>query len=337
MERDKSIDIAKGIGIITVVWAHLQDACPIKEEIYLFHMPLFFILSGYFSSYKGNELINSIKKKFSSYITPYGIFFIIGLSLFILLYVLTDRSESIHIYPSIIVHPYGVVRPLWFLISIFQVSVIYILINHFFFNNKIKNLIIILLFICGALLSIFEIHLPLFIDASLSMILFFHMGHLLNKYSIFNMPTKNKTIISVIGLCFYILAIVLDQRVDIMVNNLSSNIILFILSSSGISFAIIFISQFLEKNATLSIFFSYLGKNSLSIFALHILCFEIARTIGNLPSLEDSNYMDGVYLTILGIIGSLILGYPIKKYILPFVTIKREKRKKGLLSPSKSL
>ena len=47
-QRDKSIDIAKGIGIILVVYGHL--ACPISEEIFLFHMPLFFLLSGFLSS-----------------------------------------------------------------------------------------------------------------------------------------------------------------------------------------------------------------------------------------------------------------------------------------------
>lgn len=45
-QRDISIDIAKGIGIILVVYGHL--ACPVAREIFLFHMPLFFLLSGYF-------------------------------------------------------------------------------------------------------------------------------------------------------------------------------------------------------------------------------------------------------------------------------------------------
>ena len=39
--RDRSIDIAKGIGIITVVWGHVP--CTNIQGIYLFHMPLFFL------------------------------------------------------------------------------------------------------------------------------------------------------------------------------------------------------------------------------------------------------------------------------------------------------
>lgn len=48
MYRNSAIDILKGIGIILVVIGH--SGCPIiiREFIYSFHMPLFFIASGYF-------------------------------------------------------------------------------------------------------------------------------------------------------------------------------------------------------------------------------------------------------------------------------------------------
>lgn len=39
------LDIAKGIGIITVVWAHAKG--PGSSYIYQFHMPFFFLVSGY--------------------------------------------------------------------------------------------------------------------------------------------------------------------------------------------------------------------------------------------------------------------------------------------------
>ena len=39
------IDIAKGIGIISVLMGH--NVSQLKPIIYAFHMPLFFILAGY--------------------------------------------------------------------------------------------------------------------------------------------------------------------------------------------------------------------------------------------------------------------------------------------------
>lgn len=46
--RDKSVDIAKGIGIILVVWGHTFGCCPVMKEIDFFHMPLFFFVAGFF-------------------------------------------------------------------------------------------------------------------------------------------------------------------------------------------------------------------------------------------------------------------------------------------------
>ena len=49
----ESIDIAKGIGILLVVFGHLTVGKQnVYSFIYSFHMPLFFLLSGLFSSNK---------------------------------------------------------------------------------------------------------------------------------------------------------------------------------------------------------------------------------------------------------------------------------------------
>lgn len=53
--RDKLIDIAKGVGILLVVFAHTYSGI-LSGAIYYFHMPLFFMLTGCaltYSSYKG--------------------------------------------------------------------------------------------------------------------------------------------------------------------------------------------------------------------------------------------------------------------------------------------
>lgn len=47
-KRDLTIDIAKGICIFLVVLGHCHNAGFIRHYIYLFHMPLFFFLSGMF-------------------------------------------------------------------------------------------------------------------------------------------------------------------------------------------------------------------------------------------------------------------------------------------------
>lgn len=56
MNRDRAIDIAKGIGIILMVIGHFNDLDRTTSHlIYSFHMPLFFIFSGYFLKNKTQE------------------------------------------------------------------------------------------------------------------------------------------------------------------------------------------------------------------------------------------------------------------------------------------
>lgn len=68
--RNINIDIAKGIGIMLVVIGHTDS--PLHDFIYLFHMPLFFFLSGY--AYKKIDSYNPIKvikKRFKSLYIPF--------------------------------------------------------------------------------------------------------------------------------------------------------------------------------------------------------------------------------------------------------------------------
>ena len=48
MERNRVFDIMKGVGILSVILGHMDIESYWRNVIYSFHMPLFFILAGYF-------------------------------------------------------------------------------------------------------------------------------------------------------------------------------------------------------------------------------------------------------------------------------------------------
>ncbi|MCU4674828.1 acyltransferase family protein [Catenovulum sp. 2E275] len=75
MVHTKAIDIYKAIGIALVVVGHVYQN-QLSEVIYLFHMPMFFILSGYLfnPNYGLSEYIN---KKSLSLLIPYITFLLI--------------------------------------------------------------------------------------------------------------------------------------------------------------------------------------------------------------------------------------------------------------------
>lgn len=63
------VDVARGIAMICIILGHLK-VNNIDRVVYTFHLPIFFLISGYFVSEKGT-LSEFIKKKFRTLIVPY--------------------------------------------------------------------------------------------------------------------------------------------------------------------------------------------------------------------------------------------------------------------------
>lgn len=76
MNRIVYFDIAKGIGILAVLVGHSQVSSALNDLIYSFHMPLFFIVSGYFISSNFQTPRTFIAKKakyFKYYVISWGL------------------------------------------------------------------------------------------------------------------------------------------------------------------------------------------------------------------------------------------------------------------------
>ena len=125
-KRIDFIDIYKGIGIFLMILGHINLTSKIDYFIGAFHMPMFFLISGFL--FKGENNVNLyqyIKKKFNNLIIPYfsfGLFYyiiyaIINLPKFSfqpLLQLVTDNTN----------YPIG--GAIWFLTALFICDIIYI-------------------------------------------------------------------------------------------------------------------------------------------------------------------------------------------------------------------
>lgn len=73
MQRELKYDIAKGIAIILVIVGHGHCISHLTLSfIYSFHMPLFFIIAGYFYHERGIK--DSVRKDFRRLMIPYFVF-----------------------------------------------------------------------------------------------------------------------------------------------------------------------------------------------------------------------------------------------------------------------
>jgi fucose 4-O-acetylase-like acetyltransferase len=90
------IDMAKGYGILFVIFAHLGVRY-IGSWIYTFHMPLFFFLSGYVFSTK-YDFKTFVKRRYESIIIPY---FSLGIVLVAFLIIQQCYQGNFDIYTSV--------------------------------------------------------------------------------------------------------------------------------------------------------------------------------------------------------------------------------------------
>ena len=70
--RVRSIDIARGIAMIAIVLGHLGNR-QINRVVFTFHVPIFFLISGYCTRVDGVGLTAFIRKKARTLLVPYAV------------------------------------------------------------------------------------------------------------------------------------------------------------------------------------------------------------------------------------------------------------------------
>lgn len=119
------LDAAKAIGIFLVVLGHVPSVYNYRWVIYLFHMPLFFMLSGYLFKFVSPK--EELKRSFKSLLVPYFIYSSVLLVLWtwqkgkidlgLIGLVITGNLNSI-------ANKATSIMPLWFLLSLFSMRMI---------------------------------------------------------------------------------------------------------------------------------------------------------------------------------------------------------------------
>ena len=127
------IDIAKGLGILVVVWAHIMITGWTHQLFYAFHMPLFFFLSGMlFQKEKYRSFGRFVTKRAKRLLVPYVIYSVVTWVFWaVFRYVRHDEVDS-YLMPLLqtfiaqgsgayIVHN----SALWFVPCLFLVEILY--------------------------------------------------------------------------------------------------------------------------------------------------------------------------------------------------------------------
>ncbi|MGJ0353762.1 acyltransferase family protein [Aliarcobacter cryaerophilus] len=264
------IDNLKAIGIFAVILGHI--ASPFGTFIYSWHMPLFFMIAGFFIKFD-LSLKEFIIKDFKRLMIPYFLFAIVGLLLETIKRITLHRESLDYIHEikavfiwmdmSSLINTYAFV--LWFLPTLFFSRVFLVVINKFIQNIFFQFFIVTILFSCS-----FLVQLPLGIDNSLNAILFLFLGNVF-----FRFYQENKILyflpILLVGLYIIYGLPSLD-----MATKTYQNVFLNIVFASSVVY--FFILVFKKLNYT-SKLLTIWGGNTMLLFIMHPYTNNIAHII----------------------------------------------------------
>ncbi len=308
-QRNDSLDIAKGIGIILVVLGHTMS--PVMEGhniiewlysvIYTFHMPLFFFISGYVATKlvtQTTQKTELLKQRVIRLMIPYLTWAVIYLPMKTVMAQHVRFNDEYKWYSLFLGNnPDG---QLWFLYVLFVLSVFMIL-----FVTK-KNLIFFtFVFVTGSFLSALIPFSIGFTSITLTFSLyqagFFFLGTMISTKFDYDKITKN-TLVFILSLI-----VLITYSVILWFNKDEVWYLRTIVAACAI-YVFLYLSNLLNKTKIRKPIM-YIGTKSMEIYILHGPILVLGRII--LPKLISDTNIYIVVLTIvsiaLSVIGALII------------------------------
>lgn len=304
LKRIEYFDIAKGIGILAVIAGHTLQNKSALAFIYSFHMPLFFLISGYF--FKPNDDSKSlIRKNARQLIVPY--LFTCGCVILIRLcreYKNIGSSFQYWAYASFYgsggsyskPFPIYMIGAIWFLLALFFAKCIFNC--SFQFREKyIQACFIVTIAYIGYKTSQF-VWLPFSVQAGMVAIIFLYVGYGMKQYGIMQKTVRAPSVI--FASAIWIFCIIFGGHLY-MVQNYYGNGLLDMMGAICATYIILLISRMIEKKADLfARILTFYGKNSIIVLCFHLIELDTFRWNLLTDSLGITGTRNGTIVLLIG-------------------------------------
>ncbi len=192
--RCEYIDIAKGLGILAVIWGHIIVGHWTGKLVYSFHMPLFFFISGMlFVKEKYLKFGPFVKVRARRLLVPYVCYSVITWGIWALFHWITRSSVDSYWAPllqTVLAQGSGQFMvhnsPLWFIPCLFAVELMYYPISKF----KDVWVFVLSMTVCGISIALehsfgdsYLLTLPWNLDAAMMALPFYAMGNLWMRHT----------------------------------------------------------------------------------------------------------------------------------------------------------
>ena len=273
--RIEWLDVAKGIGIILVLVCHSIDKNTYMwNMITLFHMPLFYLISGYL--FKEEKTIVFLKKKILSLYIPFVCFSLVAY--FSSTIIGTENLSLSSVFKILLMYKVpGILGAAWFLCTLFYSEIIIHLCLRLF-KIKLNHIIIALFFVSLGIIG-FTCLLPMFLSRVLIAVFFIYLGYISKSIDFKRLASRYLLIILwIVGLLTICLCSI--KYYSSYSSNIFPNIIVSIVNSIVGSCLIISFSFFIcKRTIRIKAIISYLGKNTIGIVFFQFIGFRIINVI----------------------------------------------------------
>ncbi len=272
-------DVARGICIIAVIAGHMGISF-VNQLVFLWHLPVFFLLSGYFL--RKSPFMITVKEKASRLLIPYYLTcLVICLTAVLKAFIrkqdpvaefISWAGASLYAAGDSWDHPFKImgIGAIWFLWALF----IAIIITNFFAELKYAGLFIVLIAIAGwGSMELTGIWLPLSIQAGMLASLYLYIGYKARKA---DLELQKTGIIP--GMIIGIAAAIGVQHFKgfwLVHDYMGNGWIDFLFSICASIVIMIFAGYISENNNMIKPILMFFGRNSLVILCLHIVELDV--------------------------------------------------------------
>lgn len=320
-QRISVFDVAKAIGIIIVVYAHINCTPELLIFFYAFHMPLFFVLSGLFFNKNKYTFRQFLLNRFLTIICPY-LFFYTCMILFNLCVRMINQGfswELVASFKDVFIQMFiaqnsskVICAPLWFVPCLFIMEMMY------FFIAKLKTVWNIV--VCSILVAVgwlletqFTLVAPYLIwsiDSACFAIGFYAIGNLTSTYvkKLVAMIVNHKYKY-LIGLGIFVVSFAcmtplafLNGKISLGSKILNNGALIYATGLLGTA-GVIGLAIVLEKVKCLV----WVGRNTFCIMAVHyFLYFKIKAIVEKVIVYNEENILQTIVVSIICFGASLV-------------------------------
>ncbi len=308
-DRNKYIDVLRGIGIISIVLGHVWNTdnyfsvCGemLRRFVYLYHLPVFFFCAGYMFRVKTIlEFCMSVLKN------QYLKFVIVGLTSLMLAPVWSQcgiitsvafEEIKADVWKIIKFYPSGILTGTMWFVPMFAIALtIFYMINYLaekviaanvkFSLNVVKGVVFLLLGLCGMVLTVYKGWGNHFLHVSLTMLPVMYLGQYMKQKPLLFERVRSVWLVGVSGTAMVFLVFFTGYEIELSKLKLFNDWAFYPVILLGILFCVS-LASWIER-FKISQLVAYCGKMSFWIMAYQLIAIKVVDAIaGNILHVDQ--------------------------------------------------